>query len=814
MMGGALLGIVGAIMAIPTAAVIQVGFEELFVERRERRHDLERAGTLKKRRTKIAASPHAHSPAPTARLRRRRAPARGRRVAGRRAEAPDRPAGERAAHPGHRAAQRDGAAQGGGGQVRAAPGGDGSGHRRAGAGVEGARRNRAGGAAGAAGQRPPKRHAGGGARRATDGELLPGGDDLLGGHERPVALPFAAPDREGHHHRGAARPRAGHPARDAPGLGAHPGHPRHDLRVAAARGDPRQGGGGDRRPGRVDRRGVRLRGGADPDAAVGAAAPGRGAGGRAAHRVARLLFGRRRHRARVRGELRRAGRVRHRDPHRQRRREDEEVSSRQLPHHPPLRRRDARGLHRRAGGRASRVRALPDLLSVVVTSTDSPNTYCEDVMRRLAALFLVCLAAPVFGQTSSDWTFKHRLEIRANYRNSKEESFPLRFPFPPSFLPVGQTVGRMQTVDPGSHVELSVAQVRLDLEYRNWFQAHAQVHGTDEYRRNPTSDARKIDADELWLRFGVKPEFLARPEKTSVFLQMGKFPKMERQPIRLLESYGLAATAFNRFEDVGFMAGGSVGRNLYWRVQATSGNPFYFRDPNALAGDNGIKELLTLNPNPRLKSGFPILYNAETEGYFLKTDHVQLGEGIGYRWQNDAQTFGFDAIAFHYRRDLAQREKLTGTFYGADIDLLDEVNGIAGGLPIHGKRNQETGARIYTEWRKLTAIVQYTKQDAAGLYRQGEEAEVGYEIQVLRGAVVSVMPVVRWSGLQNFFVGAGAKYPAPSVWWNWTKTDYGARIAFARNIDLTVERTQNNIAHPGSQKIRREETLATVRVRM
>ena len=50
MMGGELLGIVGAIIAIPAAAVLQVAFEETFVARRERRRDRTRAGTLAKRR--------------------------------------------------------------------------------------------------------------------------------------------------------------------------------------------------------------------------------------------------------------------------------------------------------------------------------------------------------------------------------------------------------------------------------------------------------------------------------------------------------------------------------------------------------------------------------------------------------------------------------------------------------------------------------------------------------------------------------------------------------------------------------------------
>jgi predicted PurR-regulated permease PerM len=50
MTGAAILGIVGALIAIPVAAIVQVAFEEAFVARRERRHDLDRAGTLSFRR--------------------------------------------------------------------------------------------------------------------------------------------------------------------------------------------------------------------------------------------------------------------------------------------------------------------------------------------------------------------------------------------------------------------------------------------------------------------------------------------------------------------------------------------------------------------------------------------------------------------------------------------------------------------------------------------------------------------------------------------------------------------------------------------
>jgi hypothetical protein len=437
------------------------------------------------------------------------------------------------------------------------------------------------------------------------------------------------------------------------------------------------------------------------------------------------------------------------------------------------------------------------------------------------SLLLLTVAPMAEGQDApapNPWTYKWRLELRGNYRDSREQRLPLKFPFPPSFLPVGQTVGFEETVDAGTHAELSVAQVRLDLGYGKWLAAHTQIHVQDKYRRNPTSNDRKIDADELWLRFGEKPEMLDRPEKTSFFLQLGKAPKMERQPIRLLESYGLAATSFNRFEDVQAMLGGTIGRNFYWRAVGSSGNPLYFRDPNALAGDNGIPDLLTLNPDPYFKSGFPILYNTETEGYFLKTEHFQFGQGLGYRWQNEAGTAGFDAIAFHYRRTLAQEQKLTGTFYGSDIDLLDGPQGAGVGIPTHGRLKEETGGRIYAEWRDLTVIGQYTKQNVAGLHREGFELESGYRIPFSFGPSVGgeslfqyLQPAARLSGLQNRFKGP-PQYPAPSVWWNWIKFDLGVRIGLAKNVDITAEHSRHNIV--AARRIEPSETLVTVRVRI
>lgn len=46
MIGASLLGVIGAIIAIPVATIVQVAFEEAFVRRRERRLNVERPGTL------------------------------------------------------------------------------------------------------------------------------------------------------------------------------------------------------------------------------------------------------------------------------------------------------------------------------------------------------------------------------------------------------------------------------------------------------------------------------------------------------------------------------------------------------------------------------------------------------------------------------------------------------------------------------------------------------------------------------------------------------------------------------------------------
>lgn len=425
----------------------------------------------------------------------------------------------------------------------------------------------------------------------------------------------------------------------------------------------------------------------------------------------------------------------------------------------------------------------------------------------LFATFAVC--APAFAQ--SVWAWGHRVELRGNYRWSDSEQHPIPFVFPPDFVPPGQSKVFFETPDAGHHLELNVADVQFDVDYGDYFAARAKVHVQAKHRRNPTSSDRKIDADELYVRFGPKPEVLDRPKGTTFFAQAGKFPKMERQPARLLESYGLAATSFNRFEDLQLLVGGTIGRNLYWRAQVANGNPVFFRDPNALAGDNGSPDRRPPNPSPDIKSGFPILYNAETEDLFFNTDHVQIGEALGYRWQREDQTLGFDAIVFHYRRDLADSVDLTGTFYNGDLDLLNGPFDL-GGLPLKNDRKTEYGGRVYAEWHNATAIAQFTKQNLAGLQREGWEAEAGYRFPLRFGPVQWIQPALRVSGIKNRFTGNAQLYPAPSIWWPWKKYDAGLRVGLERGLDVTFEYTDHSVK--SARKINLREALLTVRLRV
>lgn len=432
-------------------------------------------------------------------------------------------------------------------------------------------------------------------------------------------------------------------------------------------------------------------------------------------------------------------------------------------------------------------------------------------MKWVIRALLLLVSGSLAAQETEEGTWSWRLggELRANFRNSSEAAFRLRFPFQPIEIPPGQTSVFAETIDGGSHLEASLVSLIIDLKYQDRFAARARIDAIDLYDRNPTSEDQVVDADELWIRFGPRPEGLELPDATSLFFQIGKAPKFERQPVRLLESYGVTSTAFNRFEDVQFLGGGSVGRNLYWRAQISNGNPLFFRDPNALAGDNGIDELLQPNPDPELKSGFPILYDAEVESYFFDTMNLETGGGLGYRWQRGSGGGGIDLLFFYYARDLADTVDLKGTFYGGDLDLLDGRAGIS--LPLEDDQRDELGARLFVEWDRFSVIAYAIQQTLAGLDRSGYELEAGYGFPTSFRFVSFIQPAVRASYLVNHFRGAPT-FISPSVWWDWAKVDAGVRIGILEDYDLTIEHAFHNVDAPIELDV--DETLITLRIRI
>lgn len=450
--------------------------------------------------------------------------------------------------------------------------------------------------------------------------------------------------------------------------------------------------------------------------------------------------------------------------------------------------------------------------------------------KRCCALLLLCLGfapavraqdAPAGSEEESDSLrpkLEWGLEAKANFRDSEENRFRVPFEFPLGFLPPGETDGFEETVNAGSHFELSTVTLLLDATWGDGLTAHGKVDFIDLYDRNPTSTDKKVDVDEAWLRFGVEPEPAALPPRGGVYLKIGKFPKFERQDDRHLESYGLVSTAFNRFEDVGAELGLNLGRHLYVKLSATQGNPVFLRDPNALAGDNGTPESRQPFPDPELKTGVVILYDAEVED--LDTDgNLEAGAGLGWRLADEAGRNGLDVLAWGYKRKLAETVPLEGTFYGGDLDILSGPDPRAR-FPFRGNEKREVGANVWLYLGGFSFFAQYVDQDLAELPRTGIEGEVAWRFDLPlvwavgeRQLFPFIAPAVRYSKLDNDFRNPIVT-PSPSFSWDWEKIDFGLRLGIFSGVDLTVEYADNQFILGSGAERENNELLATLRWRV
>jgi hypothetical protein len=343
--------------------------------------------------------------------------------------------------------------------------------------------------------------------------------------------------------------------------------------------------------------------------------------------------------------------------------------------------------------------------------------------------------------------------------------------------------------------------------------AKVEVHFFDLYNRNPTSTDDKVFVRDAWVRFGRSYSDLERPRGTSAYVLAGQAPRFTRERVRRLESYGLWGTALGRFENPQVQAGGFLGRSVYWRVAGGLGTPLFFRDPNALAGDNGTFDRVPGNVNPVLQSGFPILYDAKPNTRDLK-GRFELGAGLGFRWHGEGESV-VDALAWYFQRDMDDQVSLPGTFYRGDLRLLI---GPGVPLPIEGRRKWEAGANLEVRLSGLRLFGQYVTQEIAELPRSGFEIEAAWVFDTGGAFLIQetpflnwIQPVVRYSRIDNDFMSPVA-YPAPSVAWDWGKLDLGVRIGLVRDVHLTAEYAINDVTLASGAEVNPNETLVTLRV--
>lgn len=450
-------------------------------------------------------------------------------------------------------------------------------------------------------------------------------------------------------------------------------------------------------------------------------------------------------------------------------------------------------------------------------------------MRNTMLLLLAALlcALPAAGQTgpvvagaeqtaapapAPEKKFHWSAEAKINERHSREVSIQDHFPFPPGFIPPGQNAVYLQTVSPGDSLEVSNLALAVDGNFTPDISGRAQVNVLDLYDRNPTSSDDRVFLRQAWLRFGHKYEALVPMPGTSFYLEAGKDFRFSHHLERPLESWGLWGTAVGRFEEIQIQAGGSFGKHIYWRGSAANGNPLFFRDTNALAGDNGTPERVPGNVHPIYQSGFPILYDTKASD-LNPTGELEYGAGAGLRFMGPLGQNGVDILGWYFRRNMADSVNIRGTFYSGDLKLL-EGNGIS--LPFSGREKIEEGGNVEWKLGHLEVFGQYVHQDIAHLVRQGVEAEAAFRIP-LYGLFLSgqepvinyIRPVVRFSNIHNRWV-TPVDFVAPSVGWNWRKYDVGLRVGITQNVDLTAEYsrhdmiTRHEVYHP-------DESLVTLR---
>ncbi|HVN76337.1 MAG TPA: hypothetical protein VMT19_08480 [Thermoanaerobaculaceae bacterium] len=438
----------------------------------------------------------------------------------------------------------------------------------------------------------------------------------------------------------------------------------------------------------------------------------------------------------------------------------------------------------------------------------------------LVGALLALAAVPPLGAqdapeqgTASPPKFRLTIETKLNARDSSAQEYRIDYPFPPSWIPPGEDGLYERTPAAGQSLELSNVAVEADGDLTPGIHGRVRVHFLDLYNRNPTSSDDRIFVREAWLLMGHRWDALQPMPGSSVYLLVGKAPRFTKQVERNLESYGLWGTAVARFEEAQAQLGGSLGRHVYFRLEAATPNPLFMRDPNALAGDNGTPQQVPGNVHEIYHSGFPILYDAKSTDVNF-SGHTQVGGGVGVRFGDTERRLGLDVLAWYFRRELADAAPIHGSYYQGDLDLLRGAFGIS--LPLSGRDKVERGVNLQARAGGLKVFAQGISQEIAGLKRSGVEVEFAYRFP-LPGLFASgdspvvnwIQPAIRFSSINNDF-SAPAGYVAPSFAWDWRKIDAGVRVGIVRGVDFTMEYAHHDVILGDGTRLHPDEALMTL----
>ncbi|MCA9619127.1 MAG: hypothetical protein KC731_08895, partial [Myxococcales bacterium] len=263
--------------------------------------------------------------------------------------------------------------------------------------------------------------------------------------------------------------------------------------------------------------------------------------------------------------------------------------------------------------------------------------------------------------------------------------------------------------------------------------------------------------------------------------------------------------------------GANLGAHVYLRASISGGNPLFFRDPNALAGDNGTSDRVAGNVDPEFQSGFPILYDAFPGAVDFDGD-PELGGGLGLRFLDGEGRDGLDLLGWYFQRQLADAVPIRGSLYEGDLDLLSDPFG--GSLPASGKVRREAGINVEARFRSGRLFAQYCFQSIADLERKGGEVEAAWRFQFPalfalgdRPAINWVEPVARFSWIDNSFRPV-AGFLAPSTAWDWKKMDVGLRIGIVRGVELSIEYSRNDAELLNGATLHPDELLSTLAVHL